>query len=799
MNYRKMLITLMLGALAACQGPAGENGAEGPAGEKGPQGEQGVAGDNGTNGQDLAAPAAAIASVAPNALLVGRTTTVRIVGYFTEWDETTTVRLTDMEDADIEGVEVATVVASSVGIVATVTVAADVALGAVKLHVITGDNALAYMPEGASVTVTATATSSQGEIRAGDNFDILIETAEYMSSPTLNGENCVGVLGASMARYSQFKFRVTGLMHPATTLGDCAMVLEQDAETDDAWSSAVVVTITAPDVTTFNEGVTSGELTPERKFRIVAVAAEANEVVALRHTVDTDNNLDGTGPEILVFVEGNLTAVAQHDGSDRWLEVSSVEARELLVVVQDNSLAEGDEPTSFNLSLISPNTTMTALQDGATQDQRLPANEDGANEAGRGSWYTITNESAVWTTLTIAPADETTLQSTFVMIKDDEVVGSGSTSWEGVLEAGTYVLGVRDQTQSETDGILSFGVQLSRTALLGVDENGAATGTLQTDATDSYLVTVPEGHVASFSATRGDNNDVAMSATWVGADEAVAQGTNRLVVPSAAGGQLLVRLSAEGDLAEGAAYTVAFSTVEAAVLDIENGNEGSAPENGSVWYMGTLEGSAIVDLTVTPGTADHLQTTMGLYTGNGAAIMGGGDSIRTLVSGTFFVSVGDAEFVADQDQTFTLATSTDTNPANVACYAVPSLNVGDTERGEFSIQADVSTSTDFYPRNTARDAVFSITLAAAASIDLYTIAGWDTVLYVHPACGENWGTALASNDDGSDWNGNPLPNYNSGINNLSLPAGTSYVVITAYSRWSRVGPVELRYRLRDAQ
>jgi hypothetical protein len=125
--------------------------------------------------------------------------------------------------------------------------------------VITGDNAQAYMPEGAEVAVTATATSSQTELRAGDQFDILLETAEYMSSPTLNADNCEGVLSAQMSRYSQHKFRVTGLMHPAMNLGDCAMALVQDAETDDEWTSAVVVTITAPDVITFNEGVTSGE------------------------------------------------------------------------------------------------------------------------------------------------------------------------------------------------------------------------------------------------------------------------------------------------------------------------------------------------------------------------------------------------------------------------------------------------------------------------------------------------------------------------------------------------------------
>ena len=108
-------------------------------------------------------------------MLVGRTTTLRIVGYFTEWDETTTVRLTDADNNDVEGVEIETVLVSAVGLVANVTVADSVALGALKLHVFTGETSQVYMPEGASVTVTATATSSQSELQAGETFDILIE------------------------------------------------------------------------------------------------------------------------------------------------------------------------------------------------------------------------------------------------------------------------------------------------------------------------------------------------------------------------------------------------------------------------------------------------------------------------------------------------------------------------------------------------------------------------------------------------------------------------------------------------
>ena len=76
MNYRMMCVVMLSGAPA--WRPAGADAQDPPA--KRPQGDQGVTGDNGADGQDLAAPEAAIASVAPNALLVGRTTTLRIVG-----------------------------------------------------------------------------------------------------------------------------------------------------------------------------------------------------------------------------------------------------------------------------------------------------------------------------------------------------------------------------------------------------------------------------------------------------------------------------------------------------------------------------------------------------------------------------------------------------------------------------------------------------------------------------------------------------------------------------------------------
>ena len=787
MNYRMMCVVMLSGALAACQGPAGADGAAGPAGETGPQGEQGVTGDNGADGQDLAAPEAAIASVAPNALLVGRTTTLRIVGYFTEWDETTTVRLTDADNNDVEGVEIETVLVSAVGLVANVTVADSVALGALKLHVFTGETSQVYMPEGASVTVTATATSSQSELQAGETFDILLETAEYMASPTLSVENCAGVRNASIGRYSQYKFRVTGFMHPATTLGDCAMVLTQDPDTDDAWSSAVVVTITAPDVTTFTEGAATGQLTAERNFRTVAVPAGAGEVVSLRHTIDEANNLDGTGADIYVFVEGNYEPIAVYEGGDRWLEAASIEARELLVVVQDAELEEGDDPVTFNLTQITPNTTMTALQDGATQGQRLPANDAGANEAGRGSWYTITNEGPVWTTLTIAPADDTTFQSSFAVIKDDVVVDTGETTWEGVLEAGTYILAVLDDEQAEEDGVLSFGVELNRTVLLQTDENGAATGTLQTDATDSYLVTVPAGHVATFSATRDDNADINVSASWAGSNDVIAEGSGDVTVPSAEGGLLLVRLSADGDLGEGAAYSASFSTQEAAVLDFDNANEGSVPADGHAWFMGSLESAALVSLTVTPGNAEHLQTTTAIYSGTGAPLINGADTLEASVATSFFIAVGDAEFVAEQDQSFSLNVSA--APNYIAdCYDESTLlEMPANQTNTWSVEGTWTNTTAIGPTSWNGAAYpmvpYALVVPQASTLDAYLEAGFDTRLVVLAGCTTTSfysGNTVAHNDDGNDWNGNDL-GLRSGVNGVALEPGVYRVGVATYS------------------
>ena len=203
------------------------------------------------------------------------------------------------------------------------------------------------------------------------------------------------------------------------------------------------------------------------------------------------------------------------------------------------------------------------------------------------------------------------------MIKDDVVVDTGETTWEGVLEAGTYILAVLDDEQGEGDGVIRFGVELNRTVLLQTDENGAATGTLQTDATDSYLVTVPAGHVATFSATRDDNADINVSASWAGSNDVIAEGSGDVTVPSAEGGLLLVRLSADGDLVRGCLQCLVQHT-EAAVLDFDNANEGSVPADGHAWFMGSLESAALVSLTVTPGNAEHLQTTTAIYSGTGA-------------------------------------------------------------------------------------------------------------------------------------------------------------------------------------
>ena len=796
MNYRKLLTLLAVGAITACQGPAGTNGADGMDGETGIQGDQGVSGETGTDGQDLAAPGAAIASVAPNALLAGRTTDMRIVGYFTQWDDTTVVRLTDTEDADIEGVEVSTVVVSPVGLVVTATVGADVALGNVKLHVITGDSAQAYMPEGAEVAVTATATSSQTELRAGDQFDILLETAEYMSSPTLNADNCEGVLSAQMSRYSQHKFRVTGLMHPAMNLGDCAMALVQDAETDDEWTSAVVVTITAPDVITFNEGVTSGELTYERQFRVVSVNVAAGDVASIRHTVDEANNLDGTGASLAVFVTGNLTAIAEHDGDDSWFEVASITERELLFIVGTN-MDEGDDPVAFNLTQITPNTTMTALQDGATQDQRLPANDAGANEAGRGSWYTFSNEGSVYTSINVAAANEDAFQTLFAVIQDDVVLDTADGAWEGVLPAGEFILAVIDDEQAEDDGILSFGIELNRTTLLSLDDNGGAAGTLTTGADTMVLVPAQAGQVTHITATReGDGDQPAISATWQGGDDVVATGAGMIHVPSVEGGNLVVRVSLDGDLGDnGVGFTIAVTSTEPTMLDLA-GTEGSAPESGSQWFMGQSYG--YLNLTVTPGNADHLQTGLAVYAANGISI--GAVSANTIdagaVQGAFFVSISDGEFVAAQDQTFSLSGSV-TDPLVDACRdtATP-LSTEANENNTWSAQGSLAGRGNELGYGSGASQLMMLTVTEDVVFDAYTESDFDTRLIVlHGCTTASWYTGEAYNDDGTDWNGNDI-GANSGVSGVALSPGQYIVAVTTYSNWTDGGPFTLNYRFR---
>jgi hypothetical protein len=795
MMIRKLVILTAAAALVACQGPAGKDGSNGAVGEVGDLGETGIAGGNGSDGNDLAAPEAAVAAVTPNVLLAGRSTTIRVVGYFTEWSETTTVNFSDSEGNVLDSVQSETISVSPVGLVVTVTVAADTALGAVAMNIVNGDNTLTYAPEGAQVVVAATAVSSQSELRAGEDFDIMLEVPEYMRNPILNTENCVAMFDVEVGRYSQYKFNVRGSIHPASALGDCALSLVQDAETDDEWVSAGIVTITAPDVITFNDGSLSGELTAERPYRTIAISAAAGDVISVRHTSDTENGLDGTGSAFSVFLEGNLEPIAVHPGSDSWLEIANVEARELLFVVAEE-LEEGDEAVSFNLTAIVPNTAMTALQDGATQTQRLPANGDGVVEAGRASWYTITNDAAVWATIGLAATNEDALQSGMVLFVDDMPVAMGTTEWAGVLPAGVTVLKVLDSDYDAEDGVLEFALELARSEMSQLDENGTGNDTLETGDNNRFIVEVPEGRVAHFAATA--DSTLTVNAYWLGNDVPVASGENGVYVPSAAGGQLLISVGAEGDLGNGLAYTAQLTMIEPTALDLEAGATGSAPEQGAVWYMTILESSAILTINLAAGNAEHLQSAMTLYAANGTGLMNGGTSVRALVTGTFFLAVRDSEFVADQDQSFTLSTESNNNPADVACFNLNTLDVGDTERGEFEYSEDVSNSVDFYPRNSANDAVVSITLTNPATIDLYTASNWDPVLYVLSSCGQDWGQTLGFNDDGYDWNGNRL-GVDSGLNGISLPAGTSFVVVTGYGGWSRVGPVTIHYRLRDAQ
>jgi len=271
-------------------------------------------------------------------------------------------------------------------------------------------------------------------------------------------------------------------------------------------------------------------------------------------------------------------------------------------------------------------------------------------------------------------------------------------------------------------------------------------------------------------------------------------------VPAVAAGSLIFRLSAAGDLGDGAAYSVQVNSAEAAAFDMDAGATGSAPESGSAWFLATIEQGqgAISTLTVTAGNADHLQPNLALYSSTGAPIISGETEVVALTLEPFFIAVRDTTFVADQDQSFTLGISTNNNPVDVACYVTPNMDVGETERGVFQISGNTALSGDAYNPPSAADEVLAITLENPATIDMYTTASWDTMLYVHPSCGQDWGSRMAYNDDGRNWDGQvggPHP-YTSAINGLELPAGTSYIIVTAWSSRTR-GAYTLHYRLRD--
>jgi hypothetical protein len=801
MMIRKLVILTAAAALVACQGPAGKDGSNGAMGETGDQGETGIAGDSGNDGSDLAAPEAAIAAVAPNVLLAGRSTTIRVVGYFTEWDETTTVNFSDSDGNALDSVQAETVSVSPVGLVVTVTVAADTALGAVAMNIVDGDNTLTYAPEGAQVVVAATAVSSQRELRAGEDFDIMLEVAEYMRNPSLNSENCVAMANVQMARYSQYKFNVIGHIQAASALGDCSLSLVQDAETDDEWVSGAIVSVVAPDVITFNEGTLSGELTAERSERIIAISAAAGDVVSVRHTVDADNGLDGTGSTISVFLEGNLEPMAVHHGGDSWLEVANVEARELLFVISE-SLDEGDDPVSFNLTTIVPNTTMTALQDGATQAQRLPANGDGVVEAGRASWYTITNEASVWATIGLAASNEDALQSGMVLFVNDTPIAIGTTEWAGVLPAGVTVLKVLDRDYDAEDGVLEFALELGRTVLLDLDENGAANGTLTNGNNAMILVDAAAGQVTHVRASReGDDAQPNVSAIWRGASEAVATGVGGVDVPSIEGGALVLSISLEGDLGEGVAFTINVTNSEPMALDLA-GTDGSAPENGGQWFVGGSYGN--LNLALTPGTADHLQTGLSVYSATGAelaAVQANEVSVDALMGG-FFVKVSDGEFVADQDQTFSLAGSI-TDPAIDGCRDISTpLSTDANEDMAWSVQGDF---TDAPPMGYRDHKIVRhmLTISEPAILDTYLDTAFDSRLVVlHGCITTSWyggPTLVAHNDDGRDWNGNSL-GTDGGINNVTLPQGQYIIGVSTYSNWNTDGgDFTLHYRLRSPE
>lgn len=802
MMIRKLTVALALVALAACVGPAGEDGPAGPQGPQGEQGEPGADGVDGIDGVDLAEPEAAIAAVYPLALSQGRSGSLRVLGYFTEFTADSSVSLGD----GIEVTEVSLESATSLRV--KLEVATDATLG---MRTLTVDSLTYGDPDkGTGILVGPTLTVTPNEFAAGDNFEAIVHTADITIGGRFDVSNCMGVTGLASNRLSAKRIKITGGVALAASLGECSVRLIEGEGTDDERVSIGNVTITDANTTAFNaEGLATGTLNLESPTQYLLLNAGENQVIALRHKKDEEAGQDGTGPVLLVYESGNLLPIFRHEGGDTWVEYYNETERSLLVMVVGQVIP--DEGLDFAVEM--EQTEVPNLVAGEATTGRVPL------ASGRASWYRHHVASPSYLRLTLLAEEAADLQIHTWAAAGDRELYDGPGSFSSVVNTGAVVVRITDATRAEEDAMMQFTANLSVTELAGVDEDGNATGNVTPEENSArFLVTVPAGQVLSASAS-SDAADMSIAAYWLAKPEELVRRGALVEFPSGVEREVLLTVSASA-LEEAVDFSLSTRFIDPVVLTLGEAAEGSAPEDGAAWFRLDLDSVFAGSAVVVPGNVDHLQTGIVVMGGNASVISGvsGNEAALRLGGSSHFIWIDDMQFVAEEDQSFTLTVDLMDEEAIAALSAsehrcfdwtVLDLSEGD-ERGTFSVNTTTSGDNNISymepggwggptERGVGPEQVIVLALTRPALLDVYLVAEHDTVLFVTNTCGEAEVEFITDgyNDDGVNFSGVRLPNFNSGINNLSLSSpGLYYLIVDGYGA-DDAGDVAVNVRLRD--
>ena len=788
-------------------GPPGNDGPAGPQGPQGEQGEAGADGVHGVDGEDLANPEPAIAAVYPLALTQGRHGTLRVLGYFTDFSEATAVSLGD-------GVEVLEVqLQSSTSLHVKVNVASDAELGLRALTV--GDLTYGDPSKGTGIMVGPTLHFSPSEFVAGEAFETEMWTSDIIVGANWDLENCVGLSISSADRITARRIKVAGRVALAASLGECSIRLVENEESDDERVSVGNVTITEPNTTAFNgDGLATGTLNEEAPTQYLLLSADADQVVALRHQANEDAGQDGTGPELVVYESGNLEPLFSHDGGDHWVEFYNDTERTLLVAVRGQDIA--DEGLDFAVQ--SEVVSVPDLPAAVPTTGRVPL------AAGRAAWFRHHLQNPSFLRVTVLAEEAMDLQPRTWIGAGDAVLHDDVDNFDGLASSGAVIFRITDDEAGENDAMMQFTINLAVTELLAVDEDGNGSGTVTPEANSQpFIVTVPAGQVLSASAS-AEGAEMMLRASWLSDPERILAEGASVQVPSAEERSLVLNVWA-ADIAAEVEFTLSTTLIEPATFG-EDGGSGSAPEVGSAWFVVDLDANFLGDLLVTPEAPEALQTQLGIFAADGSMLGGGtGDSVFAFIpAGTAFLAVSDADFVAEENQAFTIGFGDplfpELNeeelaalpPAERRCHEGVFLDVAAAgERGVFEIDLTTGGASAVWGigldwrGNPARNGngpeqVVILYLSRPALLDAYTVATHDTLLYMGNSCGADEITPVDGglNDDGEDWAGNDL-GVRSGINGVEVTeAGVYYLFVDGYSP-AAAGDVTLHVRLQDLE